>query len=354
MKRKTGLLVLCIGLALGVMFTWTLPGIAAEKPMVWDAVTQDGKNIEVKVTRPKANRPHFLGISLPHLKDPFWVDQLYGILNEAEALGVKTTVLSAGGYEHLSRQISQMENLVQRGVNLIISGPISFKGNVAVTEEVVRKGTPVVLFGNTTDTRAWSLAVLNDDYRAGLMVGEYVAKQLGPKGGNVVMLSGPAGASWTTDRSKGARDAFAKNPNIKILAEKWGDIDRALYTKITENVLQTFPKIDYVTAVAFPDTAAAADAIRAAKREKEIRIAASSLDRVLLPYMESGSVDYAVAKGMVNAGRAVVQYAVRFLNGEKDLPRIIWAPVTGYTKETYKQLDFKTEWAPEGWRVPTY
>ena len=95
-------------------------------------------------------------------------------------------------------------------------------------------------------------------------------------------------ATWTIDRSRGSRDVLKEHPNLKILAERWADEDRSIQTKIMENLLQTFPKIDYVIGVAFPDTAGAADAIRAAGREGKVKIAASSLDQALVPFMREG------------------------------------------------------------------
>jgi protein TorT len=324
----------------------------SQKEFIWEGVDDSGKRSPYEVPRPKPKKKYKIGVSFPHLKDPYWVDQAYGVVKEAEDLGVKVTILTAAGYQFLSRQIAQMENLQQQGVDLIIAGPISFKGNVAVTDEIVRKGTPVVNLGQTSDTKSWTTTVLGEDYKMGRMVGEWIVKDAGGKSVNVVMLSGPAGATWTTDRSRGSHDVLKKHSNIKILAERWADEDRSVQTKIMENLLQAFPKIDYVIGVAFPDMAGAADAIRAAGREGKIKIAASSLDQAIVPFMREGRVHYAIAKHMINSGRAIVRMSVHILNGEKNVPRLIYAPMEGYTPATLGQLDLKKEFPPQGWRVP--
>lgn len=319
---------------------------------VWEGVDDNNKRFPYKVPQPSPKKRYKIGVSFPHLKDPYWVDQAYGVVKEAEALRIDVIILSAEGYQYLSRQISQMENLQQQGVDLIIVGPISFKGNVAVTDEIVKKGTPVINLGQTSDTKSWLTTVLSEDYTMGRMVAEWIVKDAGGKPVNVVMLSGPAGATWTTDRSRGSHDVLKNHPNIKILAERWADEDRSIQTQIMENLLQTFPKIDYVIGVAFPDMAGAADAIRASGREGKIKIAGSSLDRAIVPYMREGRVHYAIAKHMIDSGRAIVRMAVHILNGEKKGPRLIYAPMEGYTPATLGKLDIKNEFPPEDWRVP--
>ncbi len=319
---------------------------------VWEGVDDSGKRSPYQVTRPTPKKAYHIGVSFPHLKDPYWVDQAYGVIKEAKELGLKITILTAGGYPYLSKQIAQMENLQQMGVDLIIAGPISFKGNVAVTDEIVKKGTPVVNLGQTSDTKSWTTTVLAEDYKMGKIIGNWIVKDAGGKPANVVMLSGPAGATWTMDRSRGSREVLKQHPNIKILAERWADEDRSVQTKIMENLLQTFPKIDYVIGVAFPDTAGAADAIRSAGREGKVKIAASSLDQALVPFMREGQVHYAIAKHMILTGQAIVRMAVHLLNGQKNIPRLIYSSMEGFTPKTLKDLDLKNEFPPKNWRVP--
>jgi len=324
----------------------------SDEVYVWEGVDDSGKKFSYKVTRPTPKKAYHIGVSFPHLKDPYWVDQAYGVVKEAKKLGLKLTILTAGGYPYLSKQIAQMENLHQMGVDLITSGPISFKGNVAVTDEIVRKGTPVVNLGQTSDTKSWTTTVLSEDYKMGRIVANWIVKDAAGKSANVAMVSGPAGATWTMDRSRGSRDVLKQHSNIKIVAERWADEDRSLQTKIMENLLQAFPKIDYVIGVAFPDTAGAADAIRAAGREGKVKIAASSLDQALIPFIREGRVNFAIAKHMILTGRAIVRMAVHILNGQKNIPRLIYATMEGFTPKTLKNLDLKNEFPPKGWRVP--
>lgn len=44
----------------------------------------------------------------PHLKDSYWLSVNYGMVSEAEKLGVDLRVLEAGGYPNKTRQEQQL------------------------------------------------------------------------------------------------------------------------------------------------------------------------------------------------------------------------------------------------------
>src|SRR4029078_5855490 len=56
---------------------------------------------------PKPSKAYRLGVSIPHLANPHYVGQAYGYIDEAQSLGAQVTLLEAGGYEHLDKQVSQ-------------------------------------------------------------------------------------------------------------------------------------------------------------------------------------------------------------------------------------------------------
>jgi len=55
-----------------------------------------------------------IGVSFPHLKDPYWLAVDYGIVDEAQILGVGIELVAAQGYNDLTGQINQVENLANR------------------------------------------------------------------------------------------------------------------------------------------------------------------------------------------------------------------------------------------------
>jgi len=67
---------------------------------------------------PKPAKQYTIGVLLPHLSSAHFVGQAYGYIDEAQKLGVKVILFEAGGYEHLDRQIAQIEDLIAQKTRL--------------------------------------------------------------------------------------------------------------------------------------------------------------------------------------------------------------------------------------------
>ena len=83
-----------------------------------------------------------LCVSFPHLKDSYWVGVGYGIISEAERLGQKVTLLEAGGYTNLERQLRQIEDCISAGADALVLSAISGKGNINQVNEIRKKRYP--------------------------------------------------------------------------------------------------------------------------------------------------------------------------------------------------------------------
>ena len=96
--------------ALGVL---ALPTASAAGANDWwpFSVVPDGpdKTPIQYVPLPKAEKKWNLCVLFPHLKDSYWVAVNYGIVQEAERLGVRAYTYQAGGYDQLPKQLSLVE-----------------------------------------------------------------------------------------------------------------------------------------------------------------------------------------------------------------------------------------------------
>src|SRR3954447_17840392 len=106
---------------------------------VYDA--SSGKNVEADyVPLPKAEKKWNVCVLFPHMKDSFWVAVAYGVVEESKQLGVKMTLLQAGGYENLPKQISEFDDCVASGAQAIVTGAISEAGMAKKFQEGLDKG----------------------------------------------------------------------------------------------------------------------------------------------------------------------------------------------------------------------
>lgn len=96
----------------------------------------------------KAEKAWNLCVLFPHLQDSYWLSVNYGIAEEAKRLGVKFTLLQAGGYSNLPKQISQYDDCVAAGASAILIGAISEAGLAAKITEGMGKGIVNIAVAN--------------------------------------------------------------------------------------------------------------------------------------------------------------------------------------------------------------
>jgi periplasmic protein TorT len=92
----------------------------------------------------KAAQKWNICVLFPHMKDSFWVAVAFGVAEEAKRLGVQMTLLQAGGYENLPKQISQWDDCVASGAQAIVTGAISEAGMAKKCQEGLDKGIPQI------------------------------------------------------------------------------------------------------------------------------------------------------------------------------------------------------------------
>ncbi|WP_170990990.1 substrate-binding domain-containing protein [Herbidospora galbida] len=84
-----------------------------------------------------------------------------------------------------------------------------------------------------------------DQVKFGRQLAQFIVDQLGGAG-NVVMVTGVAGTGADSDRNKGAKEVFAANPGIKVVAEYSGMWDSATAQRVTAAQLPSLPEVDGV------------------------------------------------------------------------------------------------------------
>lgn len=149
-------------------------------------------------------------------------------------------VTNAGG--NVSEQISDIEDLLARGVDALCIQPGSLTALNPIIERVYQMGIPVVLGGPVTMDK-FSSMVMIDNVEFGRKGAEWLVEVLNGKG-KIIMLNGIEGVD--IERPFGAKEVFMKYPGIKILTEVSADWDYAKGKMAVENLLGAYPEIDGV------------------------------------------------------------------------------------------------------------
>ena len=300
---------------------------------------------------PKPSKQYRIGIAIPHLANPHYVGQAYGYIDEAQALGAQVTLLEAGGYEHLDKQVSQVEDLISSKVDAIILAAISGPGTVSAVEAAVAAGIPVINVNVMTDSDKVVTRIRSDDDVIGRMQADFMGDRLNGAG-NVVMLRGAPGTSWAEIRGNAFRKQLAaKYPTVKILGEQYSQSTPVDGLRLMEDFLQTFPQINGVYNGADSTAVGAAQAVRAAGKAGSIVMTATDFQLDTEKFIREGVISASVLQQPVTMGRWGVRAAINYLE-KKPVPPVMFTDLMTATKENLDRLDLTSLRAPAGWTPP--
>jgi ABC-type sugar transport system substrate-binding protein len=301
---------------------------------------------------PKPAKQYTIGVLLPHLSSAHFVGQAYGYIDEAQKLGVKVIMFEAGGYEHLDRQIAQIEDLIAQKVNAIVMGAVSGPGTVGAVDRAAAAGIPVITCNSTSDSKYVVSRIRSDDDTIGQMQADIMGQALRGRG-NVVMLPGPAGTSWAENRAAAFKKRLGKKfPNVKVIGMQYSLSSPVDGLRIMEDFLQTYPKIDGVYNGADTMAIGSAQAVLASGNAGKIAITTTDFQPDTEKFLRSGVITAAVIQQTVVIGRWGIRAAVNYLE-KRPVPANISVPLLQATKDDVGKIDMRGVRAPDGWKPPT-
>ncbi len=145
-------------------------------------------------------------------------NEFYKILNEeisakVEAEGdrfiLRDPALNAG------RQIEQIEEMLSEGMDVLVVTPVDWESLTSVLERAKREGVRIIVADtNVQDDELADCTITSDNYRAGVLVGEYFLTQ--KKEAKLVIMTHEATKSGQ-DRVQGFLDAVNYQKGIEIV-----------------------------------------------------------------------------------------------------------------------------------------
>lgn len=329
--------VLAIGLAIGILL---LAGCGQGKPAGTSSpAPKAGSGGSGGSSAPApAGKKITIGVTLPMIEAVHWASQKYGYEDEAKKLGAEVTIVHAGGYQNVEKQVNQIQDFVAKKVSVIVVAATNSDGTVKAVEEAIAAGIPVVNVNVMTNSDKVISKIRSDDYQMGVQQARMLAKALNNKG-NVVMVNAPAGTSLAI-RGKGFRETIEKEfKDIKILAEQFIPADPSKAMAVMEDYLQTYPNIDGVFTWSDTVGVPVAHVVKAAGKAGKIKI--TSMDFVnpdMQKAIRDGLVYGTVAQQPIMLGRLGIRTAVAVAKGEK-VEKQIFSPILDVTKENMDKID---------------
>ncbi|MDD2477351.1 MAG: substrate-binding domain-containing protein, partial [Dysgonamonadaceae bacterium] len=252
-------------------------------------------------------------------------DQVLAAAEEYEDADV--SVIVTDGQNSVVEQANGIEDMLTRGIDLLIIQASTSEGLMEAIASVEEKGIPYMFVGKPASGTNATTMVNNDNYEIGKNVGDWIVEYLTDKNGepkgNVAHLSGIPGDQSSEDRTNGFLEAIKDYPDMKVVANVAGEYRRDAGLNAMQDVLQANPTgaIDVLYAANGESAIGASQAVSDAARTGEFPILSVDGDVASIEEIKAGNLT--VAWTYEPCGTSGFEYAIKILNGEKVDPQII-------------------------------
>jgi fructose transport system substrate-binding protein len=216
--------------------------------------------------------------------NPFFVKMKEGAAEAAKAKGAKLLTGAGKADGDNAGQVTAMENMIAAGAKTILITPSDSKAIIPSIKKARDKGVLVIALDSPTDPAdATDALYATDNYKAGVLIGQYAKAALAGKPAKIVTLDlfpgHPVGAQRHNGFLKGmglaapeasSNELGGKAAGVACSADSYGD--QAKGQTAMENCLQKVPDVNLVYTINEPAAAGAFNALKKAGKHKGVII----------------------------------------------------------------------------------
>ncbi len=258
-----------------------------------------------------------IGLTTFDLANPYWVKLVEGAQKRAGELGYEVVVINPDG--DVTKQINGLENFIAMGCKTIIVAALNPAATKPVLSEAREKGIKII--AQSMETPIADIWVSAEEWdmgnTIGLEAGKWIKDKL--KGEAEVLVLANDRIPQMITRKEGIIAGIHKYaPNAKVVS-----VQEAVVTsegmKVTETVLQAFPKLQVIVGINDAGTLGALAAVESAKRTTPnffiggVDATAEALDKMKKKSVFRATVDNIPYKN----GMMDVDFAKQLMGGTK-------------------------------------
>jgi D-xylose transport system substrate-binding protein len=286
------------------------------------------------------NGPVRIGFSMDTLKEERWQRDKQLVEQRAKEVGATLDVQVANGDDAV--QTKQADNMLTKGVDVLIVAPHNGEIAASIVEAAHRKGVPVISYDRLIRDADEDLYISHQVERMGEMQADYALKHV-PKGNYVLIGGSPTDYNAILLR-KGQMTILkpaVDRGDIKIISDQFArewKAEEAL--RLTEDALtRTGNKIDAVVASNDGTAGGAISALEAAGLAGKVLVTGQDAQKDAIQRIVKGTQTMTVYKPIQPLAFGAVDAAIKLAkhepvnaptkinNGKKDVPAILLEPI---------------------------
>ncbi len=256
----------------------------------------------------------------------FWKSVHAGGAKAAKELGVDITWKGPLKEDDLKAQIDVVQSFIAQGVSGIVLAPLNDKGLTGAVKQAVEAKIPVVIFDSDLQGSDHKSFVATDNFAAGKIAGDAMAKLLGSKG-KVIVLRYQEGSASTEKRENGFLEAIKAHSGIEVVSSnQYAGPTTDSASSASENLLGAKSAADGgVNGVFCPNESTTFGMLLALERINlagKVKLIGFDSSSKLVEGLSAGKIDGLVLQNPMNMGYLAVKTMSQILQGEAVEARI--------------------------------
>lgn len=263
-----------------------------------------------------------IGLAIQTLGNQVWAQQMDAIQKAAKEDGNEATVVECN--ENANTQISQLENFITSGCDIIIVNPVDPEAIEDVCAKAKEAGIIVIAWDEEMENTDLNWIIKN--YDLGAVIGEQAAAFINknfPDGTCEVAVLGYPQTPILLERENGILDKIKElAPNAKVVANQPA-INPTEGLDAMETILQANPDVKVVCSIGGGGAAGANEALKGAYGTEvpdNVGIFSTDLTDETISSMQNGEFNrmcVAITGNAYVCGKEIYDIAVRYAGGEK-------------------------------------
>lgn len=291
MKKKIFSVMLCMAMAVTMAAGCSKGASNDTKDSESTAKTEDKGEAS-----DSGDKKFVIGVSQGTMNHPFRVAMVDENVKYAEENYPEFECITTDGQNDSATQVQDVEDLLARGIDLLLISPLTSDALTPVCEKAMEQGIPVVTLDRNVECDV-ACFIGAENKPMGVASADKLAEALDKKG-KIVEIQGTAGASATIDRHDGFAEQLEKEyPDMEVIATQYCDYLREDAMTFMDDTLQRFGpgEIDAIYCHNDEMALGALESLRAAGREDEgILIVGMDGTEVAFSEIEEGNMFFTV------------------------------------------------------------
>ena len=283
-----------------------------------------------------------VGISMKTLNAPYFAAQEAAAKDQAAKAGCQVT--TADAQNDMGKQIGDVEDMVSKGVNLLIINAADPQGLVPAINAAAAAGVKVVAIDSTVDPKAKYITLIqSSNDQNGFQVGQWLAQATPGKALKIALLSGDKGNVVGQERRLGVFRGLVEGQLVHdgkvgftVVGQGWGGWTHEGGLKAMEDLLVAHPDINVVLGENDSMVLGARKALEAAGKLNDVLlVAAADGQKEALQLIQEGQYGATGLNDPALIARTAVDVGMKALDGSlpADFPKIDLTTPDAITKD---------------------